>query len=79
VFSPNIFFYPFLALWFSISVFSGVNLRILLLPCFLHSVFLGPTLRKGFITSGDTFINPIDVSSSVLSLELEGALAGSVT
>ena len=56
-----------------------MNLKILLFPCFLHSVFLGPTLGKGLIISGNTFINPTDVPSSVLSLELEGAMAGSVT
>ena len=56
-----------------------MNLRILLFPCFLHSVSLGPTLGKGLIISGGTLKNPTDVPSSVLSLEPEGALAGSFT
>jgi len=34
-----IFFLPLLALWFSISVFSGVSVRILFFPCFLPSLF----------------------------------------
>ena len=56
-----------------------MSVSILLLPCFLPPVFLGPALGKGLIISGDTFIYPADIPSSFLSLELEGALAGSVT
>ena len=56
-----------------------MNLKILLFHVFFTQVFLGPTLGKGLIISGDTFINPTDVLSSVLSLEFEGAMTGSVT
>ena len=46
---------------------------------FSSPVFLGPSLAKNCITPWDNFINPADIPSSLLSLELEGALAGSVT
>jgi hypothetical protein len=45
----------------------------------LPLVFLGSSLGEGLIILKDTFINPADVPSSWLSLELEGTLAGSVT
>jgi len=61
------------------SVFSGVSVRILLFPCFLLLVVLGPASGKGLIILEDTFINPADVPTSLLSLEMEGALAGSFT
>jgi len=48
-------------------------------PAFSPLAFLGLSLGKGLIILGDTFINPADVPSSWLSLELEDALAGSVT
>jgi hypothetical protein len=67
------------ALWFAISVFFGVSVRILLFPFFLHPVFLDPSLGKGLIISGDTFINPAVIPSSLLSMELEVTLAGSGT
>ena len=68
-----------MALWFAISVFSGVSVRILLFPCFLHPVFLDPSLVKALIISGDTFINPPVIPSSLLSMEPEVTLAGSGT
>ena len=61
------------------SVFPRVSVRILLFPCFLLLVVLGRASGKDLIILGDTFINPADVPTSLLSLELEGALAGSVT
>ena len=131
---PRYFLLPCLALWFSVSVSSGVYVRILLFPYFLPPVFLGPalgnrlitsrytlgnghimsgytlgnghimsgyTLGNGHITSGYTLrnghitsrytlgnghitskytgTNAVDVPSSLLSWQLEGALAGSVT
>lgn len=60
------------------SLFSGVSVGILLFPCFLLLVVLGPASGKGLIILGVTFINPADVPTSLLSMELEGALAGSV-
>jgi len=42
---------------------------------FSSPFFLGPSLGKGCIIPGDTFINPADIPSPLLSLELEGALA----
>jgi hypothetical protein len=77
---PEYFLLPFLALWFAMSVFPGVSVRILLFPCyFFLLVVLGSASGEGLIILGDTFINPADIPTSLLSLELEGALAGSVT
>jgi hypothetical protein len=45
---------------------------------FLSPVCLGPALGKDLIISADTVTNPADVPPSLLSLEPEGALAGSV-
>lgn len=59
-----------------------MSVRIQFLPCFLPQVFLGPLLGKDLIISGVTFmlpIHPADVPLSLLSLELEGAVNGSVT
>lgn len=58
-----------------------MSVRLQFLPCFLPPVFLGSLLGKGLTISGVTFmlcINPVDVPLSVLSLELEGAVTGSV-
>jgi hypothetical protein len=49
-----------------------------LFSCFLPPESLGPALVNGRIISGDTFINPADIPSSLLFLGLEGALASSV-
>ena len=73
---PDYFLLPFWALRFSISVFSGVSVWILLLPCFLTPVFLGPSLGKVLINPADSFTNLADIPSSLLSLELKDALAG---
>ena len=76
---PDYFLLPFWALRFSISVFSGVSLWIVLFPCFLPPVSLVPSLRKGLINSADPFTNPADSSSSLLSLKLIDVPAGSLT
>ena len=46
---------------------------------FSSLVFLGPSLGKDCNILGDTFINPADIPSPLLSLELEGAQVGSIT
>jgi hypothetical protein len=69
-------------MWFTVSLFSGVSIKIQFLPFFLPPAFLGPLLGKGCIISGVTFmlrINRADVPLSLLSLVSEGALTGSVT
>jgi hypothetical protein len=43
---PEYFLLPFLALWFPVSLFSGVSVRIQFLPFFLPPVFLCPSLRE---------------------------------
>lgn len=60
------FLLPFLALWFAMSLFSVVSFGIVLFPCFLLLVVLGPASGKVLIILGDTFINPADVPTSLL-------------
>ena len=54
-------------------MFSVVSVRIILFLRFLPLLFLRPDLRKGLTISGDTFINPANVSSAMMFL------AGSVS
>jgi hypothetical protein len=65
-----IFSFPFFG--FKIQLSLVCLFPILLFPCFLSSVFLGPALGNGLRISADTFTNPADVPSSLLSLETEG-------